>query len=260
MRILNNLQLRELFHLEFLRWLSKKLRPVYYVLKGGVNMRFFFNSFRYSEDMYLDIGSIKIVRFQDLVMDILKDNEFENSFKPFGVEEVIPPDITEAKQTKTTQRFKVHLLTASGEDLFTKVECSRRGFDKNKTVEPVSEKILRTYKTAPVLASHYGAVSTCKQKINALAKRNIIQARDIFDLYILNTQIDLEDLKNKVELPENKYIKTAYDNIFTVNYCQFRDSVLSYLSDEEQQVYSREESWDEIKLKVANLIEELLNE
>ena len=47
----NSLQLREIFHLELLRLLGRKMKGEHYVLKGGVNLRFFFNSFRYSEDM-----------------------------------------------------------------------------------------------------------------------------------------------------------------------------------------------------------------
>jgi len=50
----NQLQLREIFHLEFLRWLGRKLKPKNYCLKGGANLRFYFNSFRYSEDMDID--------------------------------------------------------------------------------------------------------------------------------------------------------------------------------------------------------------
>jgi len=53
-----HLQLREVFHLEFLRWFGKRVRTNYYALKGGVNLRFFFNSFRYSEDMDLDTHTI----------------------------------------------------------------------------------------------------------------------------------------------------------------------------------------------------------
>jgi hypothetical protein len=47
------LQLWELFHLEVLRRLAQKLKPGQYALKGGVNMRFFFGSPRYSEDIDL---------------------------------------------------------------------------------------------------------------------------------------------------------------------------------------------------------------
>ena len=42
------LQIREVFHMEFLRVLGKKIKPSYYALKGGVNLRLFFHSIRYS--------------------------------------------------------------------------------------------------------------------------------------------------------------------------------------------------------------------
>jgi hypothetical protein len=51
-----SLQQREVFHLEFLRWFGRKLDYRYYALKGGVNMRLFFGSMRYSEDMDLDLA------------------------------------------------------------------------------------------------------------------------------------------------------------------------------------------------------------
>mgnify|MGYP001601104310 FL=1 len=54
--VYNSLQLREIFHLEFLRWLGRKVKPDYYAIKGGTNLRFFFQSFRYSEDMVVKKG------------------------------------------------------------------------------------------------------------------------------------------------------------------------------------------------------------
>ncbi|MDD4955835.1 MAG: nucleotidyl transferase AbiEii/AbiGii toxin family protein, partial [Candidatus Omnitrophica bacterium] len=124
-KIYNQLQLREIFHLEFLRWFGKRINPRNYALKGGVNLRFFFNSFRYSEDMDLDISGIRINSLKDEVMKILTALSFSETLKSFGIEKIVPPDISKAKQTQTTQRFKVHLLTSAGEDLFTKIEFSR---------------------------------------------------------------------------------------------------------------------------------------
>ena len=46
-----NLQIREIFHIAFLRQFAKKFKPSFYALKGGVNMRLYFKSPRYSEDM-----------------------------------------------------------------------------------------------------------------------------------------------------------------------------------------------------------------
>ena len=56
----NSLQQREIFHLEFLRWFSRKVEAKYYALKGGVNMRFFFSSLRYSEDMDIDVSDLGV--------------------------------------------------------------------------------------------------------------------------------------------------------------------------------------------------------
>ncbi len=44
-------QKREVFHFLFLEKLLKVSDPKLYILKGGVNLRFFFHSPRYSEDM-----------------------------------------------------------------------------------------------------------------------------------------------------------------------------------------------------------------
>jgi hypothetical protein len=50
-------QQREIFHFLFLERLLKIADPRLFVLKGGVNLRFFFNSPRYSEDMDLDVST-----------------------------------------------------------------------------------------------------------------------------------------------------------------------------------------------------------
>ena len=253
MNIYNQLQLREFFHIEFLRWMSRKIKADNYALKGGTNLRFFFNSIRYSEDMDLDIRGIIVGNLKALVMKILLSPSFNDTLRPFGIERIIPPDISKAKQTETTQRFKIHLITSSGEDLFTKIEFSRRGFKGKAVVQPVSDNILRAYKMTPLLVSHYEIESTIAQKIGALAGRSIIQARDIFDLYMLSSQYTP---RKTVILDKNRLTK-AHDNIFEISFVQFRDSVLSYLSPEDRASYESADSWDEIKLKTANFIAEL---
>ena len=201
----NPLQLREIFHLEFLRWLGKEVSPSHYALKGGVNLRFFYNSFRYSEDMDLNARLIRVDVLQDKVMQILKSASFQNNLQPFGIDKIIPPDIAKAKQTKTTQRF-------------------------------------------------YDIVSMVSQKIDALIARKIIQPRDVFDLYILSAQIEPAD-KEKIKLSLEK-INKSRENIFEISFEEFRDIVISYLSEDDQKIYNSPQSWDEIKLKAVNFIEE----
>ncbi len=253
--VYSSLQLREIFHLEFVRWLGRKIKPEYYAVKGGANLRFFFQSFRYSENMDLDASGVDIIVLKDIVMKILQSTSFQDNLKPFGVERVVPPDISRAKQTQTTQRFKIHLITSAGEDLPAKVEFSRRGFKGRVIVQPVSNLILRAYKLPPLLMAHYDIQSAAMQKIGALANRAIIQARDIFDLYILSSQF--EPVKTEEIKMNDAHLTKACENLFEVGFQQFRDTVIFYLSAGEQTVYNSSSSWDEIKLKVANFIDEL---
>ncbi|PIW64752.1 MAG: hypothetical protein COW13_00545 [Candidatus Omnitrophica bacterium CG12_big_fil_rev_8_21_14_0_65_50_5] len=254
----HSLEIREVFHLEFLRWFGRKLEADRYCLKGGVNLRFFFRSIRYSEDMDIDIQGIRVERVKTIVMDILSTRGFSDGLKSFGIEKIVAPDITKAKQTETTQRFKIHLLTSAGEDLFTKIEFSRRGMKGVALVEPVSTEILRSYKMAPLLVPHYDAVSAIEQKIQALAGRSVLQARDIFDLFVLNSQYDAP--RSKRPHMSKPVWERAHDNIFLVEFPQFRDTVAAYLGSEDQATYSSPVVWDEIKLKTAHFLEEIKNE
>ncbi len=255
----NTLQQREIFHLEFLRWFSRKVEAKYYTIKGGANLRFFFNSVRYSEDMDVDISDVAVDVLQNVVLNILLSQSFKNIFNYYNIENIIAPDIEKAKQTETTQRFKIHLITSAGENLFTKVEFSRRGIKKGVIAQSVSDHILRPYKLAPLILPHYNIRATIIQKINAIVSRPVTQARDIYDLYILNSQYSDKDT-GESEITTREKFKKAYDNLFTVTFEQFRDSVVSYLPPEEQVIYNKESSWDEVRLKAASLIQEFLNE
>ncbi|MCS7150991.1 MAG: nucleotidyl transferase AbiEii/AbiGii toxin family protein [Endomicrobia bacterium] len=250
----NQLQLREIFHIEFLRWFTRKLKPHYYVLKGGVNLRFFYKSIRYSEDMDLDVQNISVFKLKDIVMDILTSKSFQETLVSYGIQKVVPPNISKAKQTETTQRFKIHLLTVTKEDLFTKIEFSRRGIKEGVVVEALPDSIIRVYKTLPVIVAHYDIYSTIKQKIDALLSRNTLQTRDIFDLFILSSQFSK---KESVNFNFANRLKKLSDVIIEVSFEQFRDTILNYLPDEERQFYNSAKIWDEIKLKVINFLEEI---
>ncbi len=252
------LQVREVFHLEFLRWFSRKLKADRYCLKGGANLRFFFQSIRYSEDMDIDIVGVGIEKIKKTVLEIFSARVFSDNLKLFGIEKIVPPDITKAKQTETTQRFKIHLLTSSGEDLFTKIEFSRRGMKGSFRVESVSTQILRSYKMAPLLVPHYDAASAIAQKILALAHRSVLQPRDLFDLFALSSQYDAVP-KKSFQLGK-AVLKTAHDNIFLVDFPQFRDTVVAYLEAEDQETYTSPAVLDEIKLKTAHFLDEFKDE
>jgi predicted nucleotidyltransferase component of viral defense system len=250
------LQAREIFHLEFLRRLSQKLKTGRYALKGGVNLRLFFSSPRYSEDIDLDVRDITVENLGDIVMDILTSSSFRDVCASFGIRTVTPPDLARAKQTETTQRFKVHLTASGGEDYFTKIEFSRRGMQQGAVVEPVRAEVLRQYRLPPLLCSHYDAGSAFVQKINALVHRNAIQARDIFDMHVLDTQAEIA--KDRIIRVEPATLRRAVDNLYSVEFAQFRDTVVEYFAQQDREAFDSAAIWDNIRLSVAHRIEDLL--
>jgi predicted nucleotidyltransferase component of viral defense system len=251
----NPLQLREVFHIEFLRRFGRMVKAENYALKGGVNLRLFFKSFRYSEDMDLDARAISRFQLKDLVMNILENSAFQDNLKPFGIARVVSPDIARAKQTETTQRFKIHLISSSGEDLFTKIEFSRRGFTGNVVIGAVDDSVLRAYKIAPLLTPHYDNYSAIAQKLRALAGRKALQARDVFDLYVLSSQYAAGG-KPAMGIDSDTFSK-AHERVFEAGFERFNDTVVSYLSAGDQAVYGKPGSWEEVQLKTARFIEEL---
>lgn len=249
------LQLREIFHLEFLRYLAADMPTGLWALKGGVNLRLFFKSVRYSEDMDLDVNGLPVGSVKKRAMRILASPSFRENLKTYGIAEVKPQDILKSKQTSTTQRFKVHLVTATGEDYFTKVEFSRRGFQGAPVAEPVPAAVLRPYGMAPLVVPHYPAAAAAAQKITAVLSRSILQARDIFDLYLLSTQV--RPGAAAVELPGKAEMARARANILEPDFEMFRDAVAAYLSPEDGKAYAVPAVWDEVKLKAAEFVGEL---
>lgn len=249
------LQLREIFHIEFLRYLAADLPPGLWALKGGVNLRLFFRSVRYSEDMDLDVKDLPVESVKKRVMRLLGSPSFSANLKTYGISALKLPAIDKSKQTSTTQRFKVHLLTSSGEDYFTKIEFSRRGFSGAPVAESVPAAMLRPYGMAPLIVPHYPAPEAAAQKISAVLSRSILQARDIFDLYLLSTQVRRGTAG--VQLPCKAEMARARESILEPDFEIFRDVVAAYLAPEDRKVYSAPAVWDEIKLKAADFVAEL---
>jgi predicted nucleotidyltransferase component of viral defense system len=243
------LQIREAFHLCFLQEFLRKFDAKLVVLKGGVNLRFFFKSPRYSEDMDLDVKTASVASVKNSVLRTLE--VLRKTMRSYGIQDVVPPNLETAKQTETTQRFKVHLMTPDGLDLFTKIEFSRRGVKGTTKFGRVDEDLLRTHRLASVIVQHYDAVSAFDQKIGALAGRSEVQARDIFDLYHLKTFLPPGHRTQLSPRLREKALKSLRE----ISYAQYRDQVVSYLSQEDQTLWSRPELWEDMKSVVSHVLE-----
>lgn len=240
----------EIFHLLFLNQLGRKVDKKLYALKGGCNMRFYFKSIRYSEDMDIDIHTINKDTLFKNVNQILNSNPFKQILQSHGIDIL---GSSSPKQTPTTQRWKVTLKSKyTGLPLHTKIEFSRRDLDVNTSYELIDSSLLRQYSLAPIMANHYSMQTMFNQKIRALAGRSETQSRDIFDLYLLiesgnhfgideGTAHLLSDAKSKAE---------------GITFEDFKGQVIAYLPLEYQNQYDDELVWESIINKVITVLDE----
>ena len=240
----------EFFHLAFIAFLGTKLEKKQYVLKGGCNLRFFFGSPRYSEDMDLDLGDIPLHVTRDKVNAILGSKSFEQAL---AVGDVVIEHVTEHKQTETTQRWKLGLFISGSErPVPTKVEFSRRGTHADIVFDTLSPNLLHRYRMAPFVTAHYPGEVALLQKIEALATRRVTQARDVFDCYIL---LSTERMRLIRPLLDISRIEAARSNALALSFDDFKGQVLAYLQAEDQAAYDSPEVWESMQINLLHMLE-----
>ena len=244
----------ECFHLSLLRMMEARLNRANWVVKGGVNLRAWFGSRRYSEDLDLDaLGSVPHV-LREKFDKILLGRPLEDLLTHQGLELV---RLSKPKQTDTTQRWKLELKAAGvSVPLHTKVEFSRRGTrDEEFVLEPARSDVVRPYGIPVPTVNHYTARSAVRQKIQALASRSETQARDIWDLdhLLRSTNADPRPLSDDVR----EALPGALERAMSLGYDVFKSQVVPYLSDEDQATYGTRDSWDRMRELVVERLEEL---
>jgi hypothetical protein len=237
-------QQREIFHLLFLERLLKISDARLFVLKGGANLRFFFNSPRYSEDMDLDVLGGSVATLKKNGYRILQDPAFARSLATFGIAELIINDPSKAKQSTTTQRFRARLVTTAGDIYPTRVEFSRRGSKHGYVTETIDPAVARPYRRLSFACQHYPAHSAVLQKVDALAHRSEVQVRDAFDLYVLwlGGHLSAEAVGS---IPQRE-LRRALDNLSALSYADYEGQVLDYLEGEQLERFAPERVWNEI--------------
>ncbi|MGB8951673.1 MAG: nucleotidyl transferase AbiEii/AbiGii toxin family protein [Candidatus Aminicenantales bacterium] len=251
MRTYTARQCVELFHLLFLNQLSRKLDKKCYALKGGANMRFFFKSPRYSDDIDFDLQAVRVEALRKKVDDLLHSKPFQDILQTRNIQ---IEHVTSHKQTETTQRWKLGLACPLvKQTLPIKIEFShRRRFGNTVRSEFIASEIVRMYEMPLLLVTHYSAESAFKQKIDAIISRSETQARDIFDVYLLLTS-QLEKIPNLKRHTVD--LNQARENILSTSFAAFKSQVLSYLELDIQKQYNSADGWDDIRLKVVEALE-----
>lgn len=239
----------ELFHLLFLRALNERLEKSLYAVKGGCNLRFFFKSIRYSEDLDIDVKTIAKETLRNKIHKLFENSTFLQALSSHQIE---IGTISEAKQTDTTQRWKLSLKLPKI-ILPTKIEFSRRKLDEGVIFEAVDHELTNRYGLYPILANHYAQETAFIQKIDALIHRTETQARDIFDLHLLlNKEIFPQNLPEDLR----KKLDIAIKNALSIDFASFKAQVVAFLMEEYQEYYNSSKIWEEMQTKVALAIEE----
>jgi predicted nucleotidyltransferase component of viral defense system len=248
---LGDIQAVEQFHLLFLAHFGARVDKKLYCLKGGCNLRFFWKSIRYSEDIDFDVHTIARVTLQKNVHRILKDPGFVRVLAAY---KLAITQFSEPKQTETTQRWKVQIRAeGSSSPLPIRIEFSRRRFSPGLLFGPVDPEIIRTYNLRPTFANHYDLGTAFAQKIEALIGRSETQARDVFDLAHLSDR----GAKGSRVKKDKKLLRAAADNALSVPFDQFKSQVVAYLPAEYRDYYSAAKTWEALREKVFSVLESL---
>ena len=248
--MISDRQAVELFHLHFVRLLCSGPSKGSFAIRGGCNLRFFFESVRYSEDMDLDVAGLPVHALKEKVSAVLSGPALSLALRSRGI---TMTSVGAPKQTETTQRWKIG-LSAEGHavPLHTRIEFSRRPTMEESKVEPIAASILAAYQLMPFLAPHYPLPAALRQKVGALAGRGVVQARDVFDLAVLFARSagNVEALR-----PIRPVLPKAIERAMDVSYDDFKSQVVSYLQPEHADTYGSREAWDALQVQVVDVLE-----
>lgn len=247
-------QVVEIFHLLFLRVLVVG-DAHWCTLKGGANLRYFFGSPRYSNDIDLDFHGKASWTIAKKVGALLDGGPQMDLLARRAKIEVV--EVSATKQTDTTLRWKVGLRAAGHHELIrTKVEFSGRGDESDESGDvafsAVPADIVKPYGLISPSVRHYLPTAAINQKIAALALRSETKARDIFDLDLLLRQrhADGSDLAGL----DPTHAADAADRALSVPFANFTSEVAPFLDADLSALYDASQ-WDAMRVAVADDLE-----
>ncbi len=252
----SGIQAVEYFHLQVSRLLLAGPDKGAFALKGGCNLRFFFESPRYSEDIDFDVGErVPVHVLKERMAKLLAGPALALNLRNRGIEVA---SSSAPKQTETTQRWKI-ALAVQGLALPqpTKIEFSRRATTEEAVLQAISPSVLAEHQAITFLAPHYPLEPAIRQKVKALADRREVQARDVFDLgavLIPRTGGEPSALQ-----ADRSVLKAALERAMSVTYDDYKSQVVSYLHPDQRGSAGAPEAWDAFQMKVVDYLDGALS-
>lgn len=251
---------REAVHLLILQELAKVHGGDAVVLKGGVNLRLFFGSVRYSEDMDLDGDPEAPGAVRSCIHGIFEDGPFIRRLKAIGILGLDPGEGPN-KDTETTFRFKFGVVMRGGVRHPTKVEVSFRDrYPGDQSVVGVPDsRFFAAYGIEPMSVRSYRREAAVRQKIDALGGRREAQARDLFDLSVLTGHVpDVALLSFLADGLSRERLEEALRRAYAITFQEYEGTVLEFLDLDVRPRYDTDDAWTGIQLRAAELIEAVL--
>jgi predicted nucleotidyltransferase component of viral defense system len=244
-------QIIEFFHLAFLQVLQVRLDQASYVVKGGANLRYFFDSPRYSEDLDLDALLIEAWKLEEKTDAVFASPAFGSLLRTGGL---AIGESSKPKQMDTTQRWKI-LIGVNGQvPVRTKIEFSHRSSDQRRILEAVPERIVAPYALRAPTMLHYSPEAAIEQKVEALALRAETQARDVFDLELLLRRHS--DAVRPGDMDAG-LLDIAVHRAGELPFEAFSDQVLPFLNSDILELYNDREAWHRMQTFVSDQLSRL---
>ncbi len=250
---------REAVHIFLLKRLESLRERGRIVVKGGVNLRLFFGSPRYSEDIDFDGEPSASVAIKDAICGMFEDRTTIQELRKLGIRSLDPGEGPN-KDTETTYRHKFGVVTGGDVRYPTKVEVSFRGRydgDEILTSQP-SPDVVSPYlgENFSLVLSHYGRNAAVRQKVLALAGRQFVQARDVYDLNVLAPSGQaLEAVRFLAHTVDDEILQRAHDRALEISYDEYRGQVVEFLPESVRADHELNMVWDEMRLTAATLVE-----
>lgn len=240
----------EHFHVLFARLLCSGPDRADFAIHGGCNLRFFFGSARYSEDLDLDLRRVPVRTLKGRIDKLLAGPALGMPLKARGIRIV---DVSSPMQTETTQRWKLALeLEGHALRRNTKVEFSRRDALDDAKIEPIDAGFAAHHQLQPLLLPHYPLDAAIRQKVRALVGRAEIQARDVFDLPVLFARAggDLSSLSTIRDV-----LPAAVARALDLSFEEYSAQVVAYLMPAEAAAFGSRDAWQALQAQVVASLE-----
>jgi predicted nucleotidyltransferase component of viral defense system len=238
--MLTELEIREAFHCVLLAHLPADYRaPVGgeapLRLKGGVNLRLFHGSPRYSEDIDFDLSPVRGPRFvEHLRRLLLNPGPFKRHLLGLGIQGL---DVSEFDGGDGGFKQKLRVIVG-GVGHHTKVEVSygEETAPAEARISAIPDSFAKRYRLPPnTMIAAYPDRTALWQKVLALSRRTHPQTRDVFDIHhlrradrgeVLNAAVDLIRARMKPD-----QVESAANATIEFTALQFQGQTAAYLPD-----------------------------